>query len=428
MTRNNINKFKSYKGYGPFAFTPQEDKLRYNEGNLISTHDDPTFSLDRTGIPITPRHEPCGYWYKDPSSGIPATLYNVYAVGENGQFQLGDDGQVNRNEFTIAIDPVVQQAVSWGNFSWILDKNGFVWAWGVNADYQCTDDDVSEVHVPSKRTDRPAFTVIAACANGVMGVTSSGLCYYAGDNVSGTSGFGYTSANVRNTDGKVPITNIIGCGGGADDLAGVSFLIDINNKLYAAGNGNFWQLGLGDQVDRDVHTHVPVTQSPIKKIECGLYHTVLLYENGEMWVIGRNNRGQCGVGNFDAYITTWTQIPGSWLNMSCNNARHTVAVKNDGTLWATGYGGEGQLGQDSTDDINIFTQIGVATNWTEVATGHDFTVALNSAKEMWGTGANHKGNLGVGDWDDKLVLTKATVDGWDKVVAGKWFVLALREK
>jgi len=39
-------------------------KAQYNEGNLISTMDNPVWSMKRTGVPITPTHIPDRYWFK----------------------------------------------------------------------------------------------------------------------------------------------------------------------------------------------------------------------------------------------------------------------------------------------------------------------------------------------------------------------------
>lgn len=56
------------KGQGPWEFTEQSDKLHYNEGNLISDHDNPVWATDHLSFsdePITPTHHPwCGYWHK----------------------------------------------------------------------------------------------------------------------------------------------------------------------------------------------------------------------------------------------------------------------------------------------------------------------------------------------------------------------------
>jgi hypothetical protein len=70
------------KGLGPWAFTPQSCKPKYNEGNYISTAEDPTWDLENHGIvPITPTHNPCGYWPKGYSPYNPVFLTSrIYPI------------------------------------------------------------------------------------------------------------------------------------------------------------------------------------------------------------------------------------------------------------------------------------------------------------------------------------------------------------
>jgi hypothetical protein len=48
---------------------------------------------------------------------------------------------------------------------------------------------------------------------------------------------------------------------------------------------------------------------------------------------------------------------------------HSMMVLEDGTLWAWGENGSGQLGDGTTTNKLTPTQVGSATNWTNVAAG-----------------------------------------------------------
>jgi hypothetical protein len=85
------------KGGGSWPFIPQPDKPHYNEGNLISDHDDPVWKMSFSGEPITSIHHPwCGYWTKDyvpPAPAPPdadifvsnsAGTYSIYGVHFDG--------------------------------------------------------------------------------------------------------------------------------------------------------------------------------------------------------------------------------------------------------------------------------------------------------------------------------------------------------
>lgn len=58
--------WKNDKGLGSWAFTKQPNKPSYNEGDHIATYANPVWSMEEgSNVPITPTHQPCGYWTKD---------------------------------------------------------------------------------------------------------------------------------------------------------------------------------------------------------------------------------------------------------------------------------------------------------------------------------------------------------------------------
>jgi len=58
--------WKDDKDFGSFAFSQQENKPSYNEGDHITTYASPVWSMEEgSNVPITPTHKPCGYWTKD---------------------------------------------------------------------------------------------------------------------------------------------------------------------------------------------------------------------------------------------------------------------------------------------------------------------------------------------------------------------------
>jgi len=58
--------WKDDKNLGPWKFTKQPNKPSYNEGDHIATYANPVWSMEEgSNVPITPTHNPCGYWTKD---------------------------------------------------------------------------------------------------------------------------------------------------------------------------------------------------------------------------------------------------------------------------------------------------------------------------------------------------------------------------
>ena len=434
--------WKSYKGQGawafektkssnfkqgtPFEFIKSVDKLYYNEGNRIASFDDPVWATDFTGESVSDGHQPCGYWYKDPDTPwSPPQLYTLWSTGDNAFLQLGHGSGAGRNVFEEIAGLYAADMNSQGNFSWSLNKNGYVYAWGVNSYFQCNDNfPATNVDVPTRRYEKPAMSSIGAGADFAFGVGKDGYVYCAGHNDFGQLGLGYTSNAIKGLSDKALVVSSAKVAAGGYDFGYVG---TTNGTVFSTGHGNYYVLGHGNTSNLSTFTYVSsLPRKAIKKIECGYYHTMVLYEDTSLYTVGRNNRGQCGVGNFNL-VTNFTQVSGSWLDVACANARHTLGIKADGTLWACGLADYYQTGQGNTTDLENFTQIGLATNWISCATGYDYSVMVNSLGELWGVGNNNKGQLGdENGYTTKKTLVKATVDGFCKVTAGKWFTVALK--
>lgn len=79
-----VSKLDPFKGEGPWDHVENMDKIQYNEGNLISDLYNYVWSNERTGVPITPTHRPCGYWWKDPV----LTSYSLDAVTTEPGYEI----------------------------------------------------------------------------------------------------------------------------------------------------------------------------------------------------------------------------------------------------------------------------------------------------------------------------------------------------
>ena len=77
--------------------------------------------------------------------------------------------------------------------------------------------------------------------------------------------------------------------------------ITTDGRIYTCGNNENSQLGLKDTHSRYSPTIIDELSSyRFKDIACGYYHTLALTEHGEVFVFGRNDKGQLGIVNFKA--------------------------------------------------------------------------------------------------------------------------------
>ncbi|KAK7861893.1 hypothetical protein R5R35_010793 [Gryllus longicercus] len=88
-----------------------------------------------------------------------------------------------------------------------------------------------------------------------------------------------------------------------------SIIVTEEGKAFALGRNEKGQLGVGDQNRRDVPTVIEALESKnIVGAGCGRNHTLILSDDGTVYACGENKMGQCGIGNQHPVVTTATQI------------------------------------------------------------------------------------------------------------------------
>jgi len=79
------------KGQTPWSVEIDNEKLSYNDGSVISTSDNPIWSMDHSGVAISNTHKPCGYWIGNPYVPNPLppvfTFTGIYACTFSAMYQ-----------------------------------------------------------------------------------------------------------------------------------------------------------------------------------------------------------------------------------------------------------------------------------------------------------------------------------------------------
>ncbi|KAK9703659.1 PHR domain [Popillia japonica] len=88
-----------------------------------------------------------------------------------------------------------------------------------------------------------------------------------------------------------------------------------------------------------------VCDSPVIQIACGLHHTVLLLQNGQVYSFGSNQYGQLGCGDILAKANIQlVKLPCSAVHIAAGS-NHTVVLTSKGEVYTFGNYQKGQLGR-----------------------------------------------------------------------------------
>ena len=173
--------------------------------------------------------------------------------------------------------------------------------------------------------------------------------------------------------------------------SGHMFGIKTSGELYACGDNNNGQLGIGNTTNKSYSQVTQVGSATNWTKVCGAkYASIGLRSDGTIWTWGLNSgdqAGQLGVGG-STDVTSPTQVGSAthWVDIAAAPSYGTVfyALKNDGTLWYWGdasYGGG--LGQGDTL-VTTPTQIGSASNWAKIYGAYRSLRAIKTNGTLWG--------------------------------------------
>ncbi len=197
-----------------------------------------------------------------------------------------------------------------------------------------------------------------------------------------------------------------------------TMVVRSDGYLWGWGDNSSGQLGLGNTTSpQTTPIIIPnINKNDVKFISSAV-SSFIIKQDGTLWGTGLNTSGQLGLGdNTDRNIFTKIGIDTDWIFVS-NRAAHTLAIKTNGTLWVTGNNNGGQLGLGDNTNRNVFTQIGSSTYLTCISLTNASAV-IKSDFTLWTTGANTNGQLGLGDNTHRNVFTQvitAGINTWSKI-------------
>lgn len=267
-----------------------------------------------------------------------------------------------------------------GTHAAAIDLNGKLWMWGQNSNGQLAQSTTTFPGVipsPIQVGSLTTWKEVGITVQSTVGLKTDGTLWAWGTDSSGELAQGVSLGGT---------TTPLQIGSGTTWTS-----IDGGNNFFVAlkSDGTLWAWGLNtaSQIGQGA-TSTPIntptqigSSTDWVEARAGATWALGRKSNGTIWAWGDNQAGQAG--NGVASTTQPTLVPtqiGSgtdWVKIQAGGGAG-AAIKSDGTLWMWGVNNQGQQEQNAALNTNVLvpTQIGSATNWTDISLGFRHILGL----------------------------------------------------
>lgn len=298
---------------------------------------------------------------------------DLYSMGTNRYGCAGHTANwtVNTSNPLTLIMSGVKQVAAGIQHGAAVKNNGDLWVWGNNVYGQLGVSLDTGKNAPhgQRLLDTGVQQVDCGAYNTFW--IKNGTLYGTGYNGSNALGINNSSTTISYAVSIMPGAAKVFAGGISH-----GFAIKTNGELWGWGDNSYGQIGNGNTVIQPVPIFL---RTGISSVSSGYYHSLFLDNSGKLFGAGYNYYGQLGIpdGMNTNSAVHYRQLASN-VKSAGTGFYHSVIIENDGSLYAVGYDYRGQLGRGSTNNGSYYTRYVVQSNTVVVI--NTFTTTLIELK------------------------------------------------
>lgn len=221
----------------------------------------------------------------------------AYSWGYNDRGQLGHENLTSKIHIPKLIESLKDKKIGFAAVSYhhsaVVTDTGELYTFGMNDCGQLGLDHTQHQSTPQhvKALEGHKVAMVSCGLYHTIICTVAGELLSCGKNDYGQLGLGHSRQVKVPTPTAMPneVFCFVACG------YYHSVAISTSGRVFTFGRNDYGQLGIGSKIHQNILSAVPLSaNSRVVRGACGCYHTVLLSEQGEVFVFGRNNKGQLG--------------------------------------------------------------------------------------------------------------------------------------
>ena len=245
-----------------------------------------------------------------------------------------------------------------------LKRDGTVWTWGSNQQFQLgLDEEVTEISTPTQVEGVSSVVSVAAGYDFSVALRFDGRVFTWGNGI---------NAPPRVTSG---LSGVVAITAGQTDILALTI------------DGTVWQWTVGTRPKQ-----VPLLDH-ISAISAGGTHYLALTVSGDVWSWGTNSSGQLGIGTVvNQDVPMKVDDLYNIIDIAAGYS-HSLAVSMDGAVFSWGANSFGQLGDGTTDLSMSPVQVAQIKNATHVSAGNETSMALTKDGKLYTWGYGEYGQL-----------------------------------